>query len=325
MLRRTFLLLTLSVVANASLMQTIQEKNNVALTKDELIDLELQKNLKTFLDTYEKLKLIKVDSNYIKLKKEKDFKNILNETIPLLDITGDIVENSSINDILFKIVLTKEDPDYLKRFLTYGKISDVSLSNMKNPTESYKILTNHVRTNPDQIRDSLLDLETLDKLGLSKDMAIFLIYLNNRNYKALPIDSYVYYIKNEEKLKDVYFFKDNLMKFIDLHGKDKVIKKFKFYEDIGQMRKIKYGLRLEFEIETDNLNYLLSASGPLKIDMQKAFNQITKEDIEEKFLDTYKMDVKVLNIKEMVLTFSDNKFYKAYKKELFKKHLNPSK
>ena len=45
------------------------------------------------------------------------------------------------------------------------------------------------------------------------------------------------------------------------------------------MRKIKYGLRLEFEIETDNLNYLLSASGPLKIDMQKAFNQITKEDI----------------------------------------------
>ena len=49
MLRRTFLLLTLSVVANASLMQTIQEKNNVALTKDELIDLELQKNLKTFL------------------------------------------------------------------------------------------------------------------------------------------------------------------------------------------------------------------------------------------------------------------------------------
>ena len=140
MLRRTFLLLTLSVVANASLMQTIQEKNNVALTKDELIDLELQKNLKTFLDTYEKLKLIKVDNNYIKLKKEKDFKKILNETIPLLDITGDIVENSSINDILFKIVLTKEDQDYLKRFLTYGTISDVSLSNMKNPNESYKIL-----------------------------------------------------------------------------------------------------------------------------------------------------------------------------------------
>ena len=68
MLRRTFLLLTLSIVANASLMQTIQEKNNVALTKDELIDLELQKNLKTFLDTYEKLKLIKVDNNYIKLR-----------------------------------------------------------------------------------------------------------------------------------------------------------------------------------------------------------------------------------------------------------------
>lgn len=325
MLRRTFLLLTLSVVANASLIQTIQEKNKVALTKDEIIDLELQKNLKTFLDTYEKLKLIKVDSNYIKLKKEKDFKKILNETIPLLDITGDIVENSSINDVLFKIALTKEDPDYLKRFLTYGSISNSPLFNMKNPTESYKILTNHVKINPDQMRDSLLDLETLDKLGLSKDMAIFLIYLNNRNYRALPIDSYIYYIRNEEKLKDAYFFKDNLMKFIDLHGKDKIIKKFKFYEDIGQMRKIKYGLRLEFEIETDNLNYLLSASDPLKIDMQKAFNQITKEDIEEKFLDTYKMDVKVLNIKETVLTFSDNKFYKAYKKELFKKHLNPSK
>lgn len=76
---------------------------------------------------------------------------------------------------------------------------------MKNPTELYKILTNHVRTNPDQIRDSLLDLETLDKLGLSKDMAIFLIYLNNRNYKALPVDSYVYYIRNEREIKRCLF------------------------------------------------------------------------------------------------------------------------